>query len=283
MAGDLSRRIPLDGSGDELDRLSENLNAMLGRIEELMVALREVVDNIAHDLKTPLNRLRNRAEAALRNPDSPDSYRDGLTKTIEEADDLIKTFNSLLLIARLEAGSAAESMTPLDPASIIADVAELYEPVAEEAGLRLESHAEKGLSLVANRELIGQAVANLVDNAIKYAGDGTKHAPNPNRDTIAVSAARVGDTIEITVADHGPGVAPQDRDRALQRFVRLEKSRSKPGSGLGLSLVAAVARLHGGAIRLEDNAPGLKVVLALPMRVAGLPHGDPLRQGAVAP
>ena len=144
---------------------------MLGRIEELMAALREVSDNIAHDLKTPLNRLRNRAEAALRNPDGPASYRDGLTKTIEEADELIKTFNSLLLIARLEAGAVAESMGPVDPASIIGDVAELYEPVAEEAGLRLEISAAKGLTLEANRELVSQAVANLVDNAIKYSVD----------------------------------------------------------------------------------------------------------------
>ncbi len=267
MAGDLSKRIPLDGSGDELDRLSESLNAMLGRIEELMVALREVSDNIAHDLKTPLNRLRNRAQSALRNPDGPASYRDGLVKTIEEADDLIKTFNSLLLIARLEAGAVAESMEPVDPASIIADVAELYEPVAEEAGLRLDVHAERGLTLTANRELVGQAVANLVDNAIKYSIDDAKAGPNGAvRGSIAISLSRAGEAIEIAVADRGPGVAPQDRERALQRFVRLEKSRSRPGSGLGLSLVAAVARLHGGAVRLEDNAPGLRAVLALPMR-----------------
>jgi HAMP domain-containing protein len=143
VAGDLSKRIPLDGSGDELDRLSESLNACSARIEELMAALREVSDNIAHDLKTPLNRLRNRAEAALRNPDGPASYRDGLTKTIEEADELIKTFNSLLLIARLEAGAVAESMGPGRSASIVEDVAELYEPVAEEAGLRLETSAAR--------------------------------------------------------------------------------------------------------------------------------------------
>jgi signal transduction histidine kinase len=269
MAGDLSKRIPLDGSGDELDRLSESLNAMLGRIEELMVALREVSNNIAHDLKTPLNRLRNRAEAALRDPDNPASYRDGLVKTIEEADDLIKTFNSLLLIARLEAGAVAESMEPLDPASVIADVAELYEPVAEEAGLHLDVHTEKGLTLTANRELIGQAIANLVDNAIKYSVDDSKTgAATAAPGDIAISLARVGNAIEIAVADRGPGVAPQDRERALQRFVRLEKSRSRPGSGLGLSLVAAVARLHGGTVRLEDNAPGLRAVLMLPLRAA---------------
>jgi signal transduction histidine kinase len=270
VAGDLSKRIPLEGSGDELDRLSESLNAMLGRIEELMAALREVSDNIAHDLKTPLNRLRNRAEAALRNPDGPASYRDGLTKTIEEADELIKTFNSLLLIARLEAGAVAESMGPVDPASIIEDIAELYEPVAEEAGLRLEASAAKGLTIDGNRELVSQAIANLVDNAIKYSVDEARgaNADGASRGGIVIALARVGETVEIAVADRGPGVAPQDRERALARFVRLEKSRSRPGSGLGLSLVAAVARLHGGSVRLEDNAPGLRAVLSLPSRRA---------------
>ncbi len=275
MAGDLSRRIPLNGSGDELDRLAESLNAMLARIEELMAALREVSDNIAHDLKTPLNRLRNHAEAALRNPDGPDTYRGGLVKTIEEADELIKTFNSLLLIARLEAGAVAESMVPMDPASIIGDVAELYEPVAEEAGLHLEVSAQEGLRILANRELVSQAVANLVDNAIKYSvEDGKKPATDgAARPDVSISMARVGEAVEIAVADRGPGVAPEDRARAVQRFVRLEKSRSRPGSGLGLSLVAAVARLHGGSLRLEDNAPGLKAVLRLPARGLGLTAG----------
>jgi signal transduction histidine kinase len=268
MAGDLSKRIPLNGSGDELDRLSENLNGMLARIEELIGALREVSDNIAHDLKTPLTRLRNRAEAALAQPDGTACYRDGLVKTIEEADELIKTFNSLLLIARLEAGAVAESMGPVDPASIVADVAELYEPVAEEAGMALETSVAKGLRLVVNRELVSQAIANLVDNAIKYSADERRPRPADGaaRPTIALAMARVGDAIEISVADRGPGVAPEDRERALQRFVRLEKSRSRPGSGLGLSLVAAVARLHGGSIRLEDNAPGLRAVLTLSLR-----------------
>lgn len=264
MSGDLSRRVPLSGSGDELDRLSESLNAMLARIEELMLALREVSDNIAHDLKTPLTRLRNRAEAALRDPAGGAAYRDGLVKTMEEADDLITTFNALLLIARLEGGAIAESMASVDPAAIVSDIAELYAPVAEDAGLGLAVSAPSGLSLVANRELVSQAIANLVDNAIKYSAAGG--AP---LQPVEVSLRGVGDTIEIAVADRGPGVAPEDRKRALQRFVRLEKSRSQPGAGLGLSLVAAVARLHGGSVRLEDNAPGLRAVLVLPRREPG--------------
>ena len=274
MAGDLSKRIPRTGSGDELDRLAASLNAMLARIEQLVVALREVSDNIAHDLKTPLTRLRNRTEAALRSADGA-AYRDGLTKTLEEADELIKTFNSLLLIARLEGGAVAESMGPVDPAAIIGDVAELYEPAAEEAGLELKITRADGLAVFANRELVSQAVANLVDNAIKYATD----VAGAQRGSISISLGKVADRIEITVADRGPGVAPQDRERALKRFVRLEKSRSRPGSGLGLSLVAAVARLHGGSIRLEDNAPGLRAVLALPLLAAAgsppAPSGPP--------
>jgi signal transduction histidine kinase len=238
---------------------------MLARIEELMAALREVSDNIAHDLKTPLTRLRNRAEAALRSQGDPAAYRDGLSKTMEEADELIRTFNSLLLIARLEAGAVAESMAPVDPASVIADVAELYEPVAEQAGLQLEVAAREGLQIRANRELVSQAVANLVDNAIKYSTAAAGGAADNEGDrSVRIVMDSIGDSVEIAVADCGPGIAPQDRQRALQRFVRLEKSRSQPGSGLGLSLVSAVARLHGGSIRLEDNAPGLKAILVLP-------------------
>jgi signal transduction histidine kinase len=267
MAGDLSKRIPRNGSGDELDRLAASLNAMLARIEELVIALREVSDNIAHDLKTPLTRLRNRAEAALRSTDGAPCYRDGLTQIIEEADELIKTFNSLLLIARLEGGTIAESMRPVDPAAIIGDVAELYEPVAEQAGHRLEITAPAGITMLANRELISQAVANLVDNAIKYATRADADGAAQD-DRISITLAKIADVIEISVADRGPGVAPQDRERALKRFVRLEQSRSRPGSGLGLSLVAAVAHLHGGAIRLEDNAPGLRVVLSIPTKGA---------------
>jgi signal transduction histidine kinase len=263
MAGDLSRRVPLNGSGDELDRLSESLNAMLARIEELMAALREVSDNIAHDLKTPLTRLRNRAEAALRAPDGTAVHREGLVKTIEEADELIKTFNALLLIARLEGRAAAESMDRIDPAAIIGDVAELYEPAAEEAGLTLAVSAPPGLSVVGNRELMSLAIANLVDNAIKYSAAAT--SAGAARIGVEISLQAVGDAAEIAVSDRGPGVAPEDRKRALQRFVRLERSRSRPGAGLGLSLVAAVAHMHGGTIRLEDNAPGLRAIITFPL------------------
>lgn len=263
MSGDLTRRVPLRGSGDELDRLSENLNAMLDRIEQLMTGLREVSDNIAHDLKTPLNRLRNRVEASLREGGGDDAYREALERTIEEADDLIKTFNALLSIARLEAGAAGESMEPVDMASLVRDVGELYEPVADEDGFSLSVEADGELPANGDRQLLGQALANLMDNALKYA----KREDGEAEPLIELAAARNGDLIEVSISDNGSGIPESDRERVLERFVRLEASRSRPGSGLGLSLVAAVAKLHGGSVRLEDNGPGLRVVLAIPAAV----------------
>lgn len=265
MAGDISRRIPLAGSGDEIDRVAGNLNQMLDRIEELMHGLREVSDNIAHDLKTPLNRLRNRAEAALRETGDQNACRAGLESTIEEADELIKTFNALLLIARLEAGALEGTTEDVDLGRLVSGVAELYEPVAEEAGLVLSVATDEGLLMHVNRHLVAQAVANLVDNAIKY---GRVSATGRVASRVEIGAKRARGGIEITVADDGGGIDAQDRERVLKRFVRLERSRSQPGTGLGLSLVAAVARLHAATVRLEDNAPGLKVVLFLPDRTS---------------
>ncbi len=260
MDGDFHERIPLDGAGTEFDDLASGLNAMFARIEDLMQALKEVSDNIAHDLKTPLTRLRNSAEAALREQD-PTAHRVGLERVIEEADGLIQTFNALLLIARLEAGAVDATRVDCDISELVRDVAELYQPVADDAGLALTIEAVQPLHSCVNRQLIGQAVANMVDNAIKYSQGTVTSA----KGSIAVSVASSpsGD-IEITVADRGPGIPLRDRERATKRFVRLEQSRSRPGTGLGLSLVAAVARLHGGAIRLEDNEPGLRIVLTLP-------------------
>ncbi len=278
VAGDLSGRLPVTGSGDELDRLVLNLNSMLDRIGELMAGLKEVSDNIAHDLRTPLTRLRNGAEQALRSASSVDENRLALEKVIEESDTMIRIFDALLMIARAEAGASPEGMVPFDAASVVHDVGELYEPVAEDRGITLETKAEPGLFIEGSRELIGQALANLIDNALKYGTpvtatrDGKCTVPE-----ISVGARRNGGMIEIAVVDRGPGIALADRTRVLDRFVRLENSRSRPGSGLGLSLAAAVARLHGGTIRVEDNAPGLKVVIALPAaaHVAALPAPTP--------
>jgi signal transduction histidine kinase len=280
MEGDLAGRLPVNGSGDELDRLAQSLNLMLARIEQLMAGLREVSDNIAHDLKTPLNRLRNRVEAALREPYGEPIYREALERTIEEADGLIKTFNALLSIARLEAGAGGDNRESLDVSALLRDVAELYEPVAEERGLVLKAETDPSIFVRGDRQLLGQAIANLIDNAIKYGTtDAAERGPGAKPE-VEVSAKANGSMAEIVVTDRGPGVPASERERVLDRFVRLEASRSEPGSGLGLSLVAAVARLHGGSLRLEDNAPGLRVILALPTNgealVNGAPHSAPL-------
>jgi signal transduction histidine kinase len=272
MDGDLTGRLPVTGSGDELDRLSESLNLMLARIEQLMAGLREVSDNIAHDLKTPLNRLRNRVEQALREPYGEVAYREALERTIEEADGLIKTFNALLSIARLEAGAGGENREKLDVSALLRDVAELYEPVAEERGIELRAETDGPIFVRADRQLLGQAIANLIDNALKY-GAPERSSGNGSRPKVEVSVRTRESTAEIVVTDRGPGVPVPDRERVLGRFVRLEASRSEPGSGLGLSLVAAVARLHGGTLRLEDNEPGLRVVLALPVEGEALLNG----------
>jgi signal transduction histidine kinase len=273
MDGDLTSRLAVTGSGDELDRLSESLNLMLARIEQLMAGLREVSDNIAHDLKTPLNRLRNRVEAALREPYGEPVYREALERTIEEADGLIKTFNALLSIARLEAGAGGENRETLDVSALLRDVAELYEPVAEERGLVLNADADGPIFVRGDRQLLGQAIANLIDNAIKYGTTDSAKAGVAATPDVEVRAAANSDRAEIIVTDRGPGVPTLDRERVLDRFVRLEASRSEPGSGLGLSLVAAVARLHGGSLRLEDNEPGLRVILALPREGEAVVNG----------
>jgi signal transduction histidine kinase len=266
MNGDLNGRLRISGTDDELDRLANNLNAMLDRIGELLDGLREVSDNIAHDLKTPLTRLRNRADEALRTADSPEALRAALEANIEESDNLIRIFNALLMIARLEAGSAGEIRASFDAAEAVRAVAELYEAAAEDAGISLVVSAPEHLPIRGNRELLGQAVANLLDNALKY---GRNESGLPVR----VSAARNGNVIEVTVSDSGSGIPREERGHVVERFVRLESARTRPGFGLGLSLVAAVARLHGGSFRLEDNGPGLRAVLSLPVE-AEQPSSD---------
>jgi signal transduction histidine kinase len=275
MAGDLSGRLPVGRSGDELDRLAENLNAMLERIEALMVGLKEVSDNIAHDLKTPLTRLRNRAEEALAKSGSEAEYRSALERTIEESDGLIRTFNALLMIARAESGQARDNMDDFDAADVANGIYELYEPLAEDDGMALHVRAVS-TPLHGNRELISQALANLVENAIKYGKPVAAAQPlsagavaaTASRE-ILIEARRDGDRVLLSVTDHGPGIPEADRHHAVERFVRLEASRTQPGSGLGLSLASAVATLHGGELRLADSHPGLTATLAIPAPAAG--------------
>jgi signal transduction histidine kinase len=261
MGGDLSGRLPVTGAGDEFDRLSENLNTMLARIAMLNEGLKQVSDNIAHDLKTPLTRLRNRAEATLAGRHKTEDYRQALEGTIAESDQLIKTFNAILMISRLEAGYSSEQTGPVDLAATVSDVVELYEPVAEEAGVALETTAPEALTINGNRELIGQALSNIVDNAIKYSTDA---AETPK---VRVALERLSNEIKLTVTDNGHGIPDDaDRARATERFVRLEKSRSQPGSGLGLSLAKAIMTFHNGRLDLLPANPGLSVVMSFPLR-----------------
>ena len=273
MAGDLSGRLPVGRSGDELDRLAENLNAMLERIEALMVGLKEVSDNIAHDLKTPLTRLRNRAEEALAKSSCEAEYRAALERTIEESDGLIRTFNALLMIARAESGQARGNMDDFDAAEVANGIHELYEPLAEDDGMTLRVKTAPA-PIHANRELISQALANLVENAIKY-GKPTSAAQvqgavvSMDAKQILIEARREGDKVLLSVTDRGIGIPEGDRRHAVERFVRLDSSRSQPGSGLGLSLASAVATLHSGELRLDDAHPGLVATLVIPARAGG--------------
>jgi len=241
--GDLTRRIALTGSGDELDSLGANLNAMLDQIERLMTGMRDVSDNIAHDLRSPLTRIRNRLTSALEGDAA--EHEQALRATIDDSESMLATFNALLSIARIQSGEGAGVMGPIDFVAIAEEMAELYEPAAQEAGFdfTLITHATQPVN--GSRELVSQAIANLLDNALKYAEGGT-------RIELKVEPSKDGGAILI-VADDGPGVSAADRERILERFVRLEQSRSTPGSGLGLSLVAAIASAHGAKLELSDG------------------------------
>lgn len=259
LAGDLNERLPVTGANDEFDRLSDNLNTLLARIALLQEGLRQVSDNIAHDLKTPLTRLRNRAEGALAEAMNGGDPRAALEGNIAEADQMIRTFDALLMISRVEAGFHPAEKGASDVARIVADVAELYAPLAEDAGGRLVAEAKGPVEAHVSRELISQALSNLIDNALKYAArEGAKTV-------VTVGLERRGERCILSVADNGPGIPEDKRGRVLERFFRVDESRSKPGTGLGLSLVQAIAQLHGGHLSLEDAAPGLKVVLDFPL------------------
>lgn len=255
MDGALDRRLPVSGSGDELDRLAENLNEMLDQIERLVTGMRQVTDNIAHDLRSPLNRLRGRLEVTLMGAGSQAEYRAAMEETIAESEILLETFNALLNIAQAEAGLAEDSLTVFDLSALVADMAELYTPAAEDKNQTLSGDVEAGIQICGDRHLAGQALANLMDNAVKYTPDGG---------SIALVLRRAGAGAELIVADSGPGIAEADRQRVLDRFQRLEASRNSPGTGLGLSLVRAVVKLHCAELVLEDNLPGLRVLLRFP-------------------
>ncbi|MEX6505601.1 sensor histidine kinase [Jiella sp. M17.18] len=268
LSGDLTERLPVTGAGDEFDRLSENLNILLARVALLQEGLQQVSDNIAHDLKTPLTRLRNHAEQALAAPAETGDTREALEGMIAEADQMIRTFDALLMISKVEAGSHAALKGDVDVAAIVADVAELYEPLAEEVGAEIEVVAPESLTVLASRELIAQAVSNLVDNALKYAATCEREI------RVVISLTADERIWRLAVADNGPGIPADKRERVLERFYRLDQSRSMPGSGLGLSLVQAIAAVHDGRLTLEDAEPGLKVVLEFPREEAARSDGQ---------
>ena len=271
IAGDLSRRVPVSGRGDEFDRLAGNLNAMLDQIERLLAAMKQVSDNVAHDLRSPLARLRSRLEVTLMEKPEAADYRQAIEQTIAEADHLLTTFNALLNIAQAESGAPRRNFEAVDLAAQLRDVMELYEPLAEEKGVGLRIDVDESARLRGDPHLLFQALANLTDNAIKFSPPGGE---------VSLSLKREGGWIVLTVTDHGPGIPAAMREKALERFFRLEESRSTPGSGLGLSLVSAVASLHGGNIILSDNDPGLRAALQLP---ATAPPETKQRHPAAAP
>lgn len=252
ISGDLSRRMPVTSRNDEFDRLSRVLNTMLTRTEHLMQSMRDVTDNLAHDLRNPLNRLRNRLEASQYHPDGHTDYPQLIQDTMTEVDELIRTFNALLSIAQIESAQQKKDWAEVDLTTLTEELADLYTAVAEEQELSLACHAEAGLRTHGNRQLLAQAITNLLDNAVKY---------TPAGGHIHLDARLQDGNIIISVADNGPGIPADKHEQVFKRFTRLDNARSTPGNGLGLSLVKAVADLHGAHIRLEDNQPGLNASL----------------------
>lgn len=250
MDGDLSRRMEKSGSGDEFDHLADSLNAMLDRIERLMIGMRLSTDSIAHDLRSPLTRLKSRIELALRNPPEVHRDREALANVLSQTDAALAVFDSLLRIATAEAGMDAVDFKSIDLAALAQDVTELYRPLAEEKGIELELSAEPPAEIRGQHELMAQAIANVLDNAVKFTPTGGR---------ISVVVRHRNGAVVLTVADSGPGIPRADRQKVLERFVKLEGSRAGPGTGLGLSLVAAVAKLHGAVLRLGGNDRGLEV------------------------
>lgn len=261
MTGDLSRRAPVVGSGDEFDRLSEHLNAMLDRLENLVLMTRHAGDAIAHDLRSPLTRLRNRLEADLSAGEEIDRT-ETIEKAIQDVDAVLLTFNSILSLTKVQAGASSQ-FVEINITEMLTELAELYEPATEDSDLQFSFEIADDLKLKGDPNLIAQAVTNLLDNAIKY-------TPTGGALTLRGRLTRKHE-LEISVTDTGPGIKPEDRDRAVRRFVRLEASRTQPGNGLGLAMVSAIAGLHSGQLVLEDgpgsaDAPGLRAALLFPQR-----------------
>jgi signal transduction histidine kinase len=262
MAGDLSRRVPLTNRRDEFDALATRLNAMLDRIQRLVGGLREVTDNIAHDLRSPLTRLRNRFEVTLLQPRDTAEYQQALQRGIEEVESLIGTFNALLSVAQAEAGHRSGTWGAVSLSDLAHDIVDFYTPLAEEKGQRLEAVVDATAPILGSRDLLAQALNNLLDNAIKYTPAGGR---------IHVRVEQQQESIVLAIADTGPGIAATEREHVLERFVRLESARHTPGAGLGLSLVRAVAHLHQAQLEMMDAAPGLILHMRFPAAAVEIP------------
>lgn len=255
MHGNLSTRIPFTSGGDEFDDLSSNLNQMLDKIEMLLQSISLFTNNIAHDLRSPLTRIISRLDAGLRKIEPDNSARALLEKNIHDMQGLVATFNSILKISELEASTELQQFSDVDLREVLTDIAEFYEPMASEKHITLTTHIEGDMHVVGERNLLTQAFANLLDNAIKF---------TPKNGKIALTAfPRIG-YVEVAIADSGVGIPEMYHEKVFEKFFRIEESRSAKGNGLGLSLVAAIARIHRAEILLSDNNPGLKVTLRLP-------------------
>jgi len=255
MPGDLARRIPVSARGDEFDQLAIALNAMLDRIEQLLDNLRQVSSDVAHDLRTPLARLRNQIECVLDGPGDPQSHRPALKRALAQSDDLLALFSAILRISEVESGALKRHFARVDVSEIAGDLAESYTPAVLDGGRTLTASIMPDLATLGDRELIAQAAINLLDNAQRHTPAGT---------AIAIEVKTIGNDIALAVTDTGSGVAAADRALITRRFARLEASRTTPGHGLGLNLVAAIAAAHSGRLAIEDNHPGLRVTLLLP-------------------
>lgn len=252
--GDLERRVPESGSGDPFDQLGASLNATFNRLARLVEELRFVTDALAHDLRSPLTRIQAAIDRGLRS-DDPQAARAALDSATAAIEAMLRMLNGTLEVSRAEAGIGRESFAPVDLRALALDLCEMYQPLAEEKGMPIEVSPAESAVVPGNRELLGQAVANLVDNALKYAGDGSR---------ISIGVTGTQETVRLWVADNGRGIAQEQRADAVRKYRRLDPARSSDGSGLGLALVRAIARLHGGDLLLEDNEPGLRAALLLP-------------------
>ncbi len=252
MAGDLFRRMPTRGTGDDFDQLSASLNEMLDRIQALMEGLRQVSNDIAHDLRTPLTRLRQRLEAARLKARTVDDYAIAVDSTLADTDQILRTFGAMLRIAQIEAGTARSRFTTVDLSGVLRAIVDLYAAFAEDQQQVLTGRIADGVAVHGDRELLTQMLVNLVENALRHSPAGT---------AVEVKLERQADGVVCSIADNGPGIPKEEHDKVFRRFYRLDASRATPGSGLGLSLVAAIAELHGVAVSLADNQPGLRVEL----------------------